>query len=200
MKLGDPIVRQPKSLRTADAVEKRSPRCAKGRAAIRPLLGGEGRGEGELWDLCSSSRAPNRAAWSGVLSLFGKCLPATLTVVVALTCATIHAGDWPQFLGPTRDGVYAGSSLATEWPTDGPPALWKKDVGQGFSGPVVAAGKLILFHRVDDKETVECLEGKSGKGLWKFDYATAYHDDFGFDEGPRATTAIAEGRVYTCGA
>jgi outer membrane protein assembly factor BamB len=78
--------------------------------------------------------------------------------------------------------------------------LWQKEIGQGFSGPVIASGKLILFHRVQNKETVECLDAKSGTRLWLFDYATKYRDDFGFDEGPRATPCIANGRVYTYGA
>jgi len=78
--------------------------------------------------------------------------------------------------------------------------VWQKSVGQGFSAPVVAQQKLILFHRLDDKETVECLDAKSGKQLWLFDYPTAYRDDFGFDEGPRATPCIAAGNVYTYGA
>src|SRR5438093_3225938 len=110
------------------------------------------------------------------------------------------ASDWPQFLGPSRNGVYPGTDLAESWSKEGPPIIWQKKVGQGFSGPVVVAGKLILFHRLDDKETVECLEAKTGKPLWSFDYPTSYRDDFGFDEGPRATPAVAEGRVYTFGA
>ena len=110
------------------------------------------------------------------------------------------ATDWPQFLGPTRNGVYAGNDLAETWPAEGPPVVWRKSIGQGFSGPVVAHQKLILFHRVNDRETVECLDAKTGKQLWLFDYPTAYRDDFGFDEGPRATPAIADGRVYTFGA
>jgi hypothetical protein len=59
---------------------------------------------------------------------------------------------------------------------------------------------VILFHRLEDKETIECLDGKNGKAIWKFGYPTAYRDDFGFDEGPRATPAIAGGRVFTFGA
>jgi outer membrane protein assembly factor BamB len=112
----------------------------------------------------------------------------------------LFANDWPQFLGPTRNGVYAGNDLAESWPKDGPPVLWTRSIGQGFSGPVVAGHKLVLFHRVADKETVECLDAKNGKTLWKFDYPTAYVDDFGFDEGPRATPSIANGRVFTYGA
>lgn len=111
-----------------------------------------------------------------------------------------RASDWPQFLGPTRNGVYPDASLAAPWPKEGPPLIWQKKAGQGFSGPVVASGKLVLFHRLDDKETIECFEANTGKPIWTFDYPTAYRDDFGFDEGPRATPAIADGRVYTYGA
>ena len=78
--------------------------------------------------------------------------------------------------------------------------LWQRKVGQGFSGPAVAGGQLILFHRLEDKETVEALDAETGKPIWSFDYPTTYRDDFGFDEGPRATPAIADGKVYTYGA
>jgi outer membrane protein assembly factor BamB len=110
------------------------------------------------------------------------------------------SGDWPQFLGPTRNGVYAGSDLAETWPQEGPPVLWQKKIGHGFSGPAVADHKLILFHRLENEEVVECLEATTGKPLWRFAYPTAYEDDFGFDPGPRATPSIDGGRVYTFGA
>ncbi|MDB6110026.1 MAG: outer rane biosis protein BamB [Pedosphaera sp.] len=109
------------------------------------------------------------------------------------------AGDWPQFLGPTRNGVYAGSDLAETWPPEGPPVLWQKKVGQGFSGPAIADHKLILFHRLENEEVIECLEAGTGNQLWRFAYPTAYEDDFGFDPGPRATPSIDGGRVYTFG-
>jgi outer membrane protein assembly factor BamB len=110
------------------------------------------------------------------------------------------AADWPQFLGPTRNGIYPGPVLAESWPKEGPPVVWQRKVGQGFSGPTVSGGKLILFHRIDDNEVVECLDAKTGKFLWKTDYPTAYQDDFGFDPGPRATPTLMDGRVYTFGA
>lgn len=111
-----------------------------------------------------------------------------------------HASDWPQFLGPTRNGVYGGSNLVEHWPSGGPPVVWQKSIGHGFSGPVVAKGRLILFHRLDDQERVDCLEADSGKLIWTSAYPTGYVDDFGFDDGPRATPAIDQGRVYTFGA
>ena len=110
------------------------------------------------------------------------------------------AGDWPQFLGPTRDGVYAGSDLAAAWPKEGPPVVWQKNVGQGFSGPVVSGDKVIIFHRLHDQEVVTCLDSRSGEAKWTQSYPTEYRDDFGFDEGPRATPCVAGGRIYTFGA
>ncbi len=107
--------------------------------------------------------------------------------------------DWPQFLGPARNGVSDQVVVSTFSP-GGPPVLWKHDVGAGFSGVAVASGKLILFHRLADREVVECLDPKSGASVWKGDYATAYSDDFGFDEGPRATPTIDGGSVFTFGA
>ena len=110
------------------------------------------------------------------------------------------AEDWPQFLGPTRNGVYSGNDLAPKWAAGGPAVVWKKDVGQGFSAPVVSQGRLILFHRVGDKEVVEALDAATGRGIWSFNYPTQYRDDFGFDEGPRGAPAVSGGHVYTFGA
>jgi outer membrane protein assembly factor BamB len=111
-----------------------------------------------------------------------------------------RASDWPQFLGPTRNGVYSGGDLADSWPTDGPSVVWKKSVGPGFSSPVVADGKLVLFHLLNDKEAVECLDARTGAPVWDYSYPTAFNDRMGSGSGPRATPCIAGGRVFTYGA
>jgi len=123
-------------------------------------------------------------------------------IFVTAVALVVHASasDWPQFLGPARDGVYAEADLADSWPKEGPPVTWQKKIGQGFSSPAVSSGKLILFHRLADKEIVECLDANDGKSLWTRDYPASYHDDFGFDEGPRATPTISDGKVFTFGA
>jgi hypothetical protein len=120
-----------------------------------------------------------------------------------------HRPDSAQLSG-VRRGLAAVPRPATQWFVSGAEfaaaslgdaqLVWKKDVGAGFSAPVIAGGKLILFHRVNGEGSVECMEAATGKRLWIFEYATAYRDDFGFDEGPRGTPAIAGGRVYTFGA
>lgn len=124
---------------------------------------------------------------------------ATLWLVCG-TSASAGAQDWPQFLGPQRDGRYIGPPLAATWPNAGPPEVWRREVGQGFAGPVVAAGRLYLFHRLGAREVVEALDADTGTSIWRYDYATAYRDDFGFDEGPRAAPVVSDGRVVTFGA
>lgn len=123
-----------------------------------------------------------------------------LSALFAIISVSVTAADWPQFLGPERNGVAASAEVA---PPDALPAdlkpLWEKNVGSGFSGPVVASGKLILFHREGSDMTTEALDAKTGTAIWRTTYITDYIDSFGFDNGPRATPAVADGRVFTYG-
>jgi outer membrane protein assembly factor BamB len=121
-------------------------------------------------------------------------------VVAVLLSATLAASDWPQFLGPSRNGVYVGAPLNEKWPSTGPRVIWRKQIGAGLSGPVVAGKRLILFHRLDDREVVESFDALTGAPQWRHTYPTTYRDDFGFDEGPRAVPVVADGIVYTYGA
>jgi outer membrane protein assembly factor BamB len=112
----------------------------------------------------------------------------------------LQAADWPQYLGPGRDGVYPGEALTRAWPSDGPKLLWrKKNIGAGMSGVVVAKGRVILFHEVNRYDTIECLDAKTGKTLWENNYASSFVAGYGSGAGPRATPAIVGGRVYTMG-
>lgn len=119
-----------------------------------------------------------------------------LYLLLATICT---AADWPQFLGPQRNGTSTERNLAT-WPKEGPATLWRMKVGAGWSGPVVSSNRVVVFHRLDDREVVECVNATNGTRLWRSDYAATYRDDFGFEEGPRATPAISNGRVFTFGA
>jgi outer membrane protein assembly factor BamB len=122
-----------------------------------------------------------------------------LLSIVACLAPLARAGDWPQLLGPSRNGV-TDEKVTTQFPANGPTIVWQRDVGAGFSGPVVAKERVYLFHRVKDQETLECMDAATGKSVWSQGYPTAYIDDFGFDEGPRATPTIDSGKVYTFGA
>jgi outer membrane protein assembly factor BamB len=121
-------------------------------------------------------------------------------VALAAVLAGTAAADWPQFLGPNRDGASAETGLAATWPADGPKRVWERPAGAGFSGPVVAGGRVVVFQRVGGEEVVECLEAATGQPVWRVGAKTDYVDDFGFDEGPRSTPLVAGGRAYTLGA
>lgn len=116
-----------------------------------------------------------------------------------LLTGILAAEDWPQFLGPRRDGTYQGKALP-KWPANGPKLLWKKNIGAGFAGPAVVNGKLYLFHRQNEKEILECMDAAKGTVIWKSIADAAYVDQFGFDNGPRAVPTVHDGSVYTLGA
>lgn len=120
-------------------------------------------------------------------------------VVLAATKLAASGADWPQFLGPNRDGTAPEEKLRSIFDPE-PKIAWKHKVGTGFAGPAVAEGKVVIFHRVGDLATVDALDAKTGKPLWQFSYETDYADTFNFDPGPRATPTIAGGRVFTYGA
>jgi len=123
-----------------------------------------------------------------------------VAAALAATVVTQAANDWPQYLGPSRNGIYAGPALADTWGANGPKVVWRKQVGQGFAGPAVVGNRVILFHRVGNEEVVESLDAATGNSMWRYAYPTRYRDDFGFDEGPRAVPVVADGVIYTFGA
>jgi outer membrane protein assembly factor BamB len=83
--------------------------------------------------------------------------------------------DWPEFRGPTGQGLVATGRLPVEWGADKNVA-WKQDVpGKGWSSPVVADGKVFLTTAVPAKDSPTndllletlCFDAKSGKPLWE---------------------------------
>ena len=119
----------------------------------------------------------------------------------ALPGGATNAADWPQFLGPARNGIADASEKNLPEAFDAEPkVLWEKPLGSGHAGPAVVGGKVIVFHREGGDSVVEALDAATGKGVWRTAFPTAYRDSFGMDEGPRATPAVSEGRVYVHGA
>jgi outer membrane protein assembly factor BamB len=113
----------------------------------------------------------------------------------------LSAGDWPQFLGPQRDSkAAAGTVLPETMPEDGWNIAWKADCGAGFAGPVVSGGKVVLFHRSKELDTVQAWDVVTGREVWKTTWPATYEDDFGFDAGPRSCPTVHDGRVYCYGA
>lgn len=119
-----------------------------------------------------------------------------LITAASISCSYTLAEDWPQHLGPNRDGSASGPPIInTDFDAE-KHLLWKFNVGSGYAGPAIADNRVIVYHRLATKDTVSCLDRNTGKPLWVYDYTSTYRDDFGFDDGPRATPLIHNNRVY----
>jgi len=108
--------------------------------------------------------------------------------------------DWPRFLGLKETGVSGETGLLEKWPKTGPPMLWEKKVGTGYSAPSIRGNRLVLHHRVRDEEIVECMNVADGEQIWQYKYATDYTDPFGYNNGPRCSPILTKNRCYTYGA
>lgn len=125
------------------------------------------------------------------------------------------ADDWPQWLGPQRDGVWRETGLLEEFPAGGPVVRWRTSIGAGYAGPAVAKGRVYVTDRrlsegtrnpgnpfdrgvIPGTERVLCLDEASGKVLWQHEYDCPY--SVSYPAGPRTTPVVHAGKVYTLGA
>lgn len=103
-------------------------------------------------------------------------------------------GEWPQFLGPERNGISAETGLIDKWPTGGPQEVWRVDGGVGMSGLAISRGRLVTMVQMDGKQRVICLRANNGEPAWQTDIAPEYRNQMG--NGPRATPTIAGEQVF----
>ncbi len=127
----------------------------------------------------------------------------------------VHADDWPQWMGPRRDGVWREAGILQHLPESGPAVLWRAPLGGGYAGPAVAVGRVYVTDRhlapqtsnpadpfargnIPGTERVLCLDANSGKVMWNHTYDSEY--TVSYPAGPRATPLVEGDRVFTLGA
>jgi len=121
-----------------------------------------------------------------------------------------RADDWPQWLGPHRDGVWRETGIVERFPQGGPQVRWRTPIAGGYASPAVASGKVFVTDRVakggpaakqkgptPGSERVLCLDEPTGKILWTYEYPCTYR--VGYPAGPRTTPLVHAGKVYTLG-
>jgi outer membrane protein assembly factor BamB len=126
----------------------------------------------------------------------------------------VRADDWPQWLGPQRDGIWRETGILDRFPEGGPKILWRTKIAAGYSGPAVADGRVYVTDHeaapktkkpagalgrgtIPGKERVLCLDETDGKILWNHEYDCTYKVDR--PSGPRTTPVVKDKRVYTLG-
>lgn len=103
-----------------------------------------------------------------LLRLLAACTLFLLRGPAALAAET----EWPQFRGPTGEGISGAKNVPIEWSATSRIA-WKTEVpGHGWSSPVLAQGKLYLTSAVPDAGSSDvtlhalCLDAADGRVLW----------------------------------
>lgn len=131
-------------------------------------------------------------------------------LLAGLFLVSARGDDWPQWLGPNRDGVWRETGILKTFPKEGPTVRWRTPIGSGYAGPSVVDGRVYVTDWIvgpnpagqkgkgrSGKERVLCLEEATGKILWKHEYDCRYQ--VGYPAGPRTTPLVAGEKVYTLG-
>ena len=117
---------------------------------------------------------------------------AGLSLVLATACPGISAADWPGWRGANRDG-HSRDPLPDRLDAAAQP-LWRKPVGHGYSGPVVAGGRIIYLDDAGGRETAHAVDLATGREIWSTPFAELYSDEF--EAGPRCTPLVDGDRVF----
>ena len=139
-----------------------------------------------------------------------------LILAFLLTASAVRADDWPQWMGPNRDGVWGEKGILAKFPKGGPKEVWRTKINGGYTGPAVVGGMVYVMDYetkadirklsyptrpkggLDGKERVLCLDARTGKEVWKHQYDCHY--TVSYPAGPRCTPTVHAGKVYTLGA
>ena len=115
--------------------------------------------------------------------------------------SSMTSTDWPHWRGAEYNGISSENDWVTNWPEDGPPILWKKQIGKGFSSFSVV-GERVYTMGYREKESGEkgdvvyCIDAETGKTVWEYFYACKLVANL-HEGGPASTPTISDGRVYT---
>jgi len=102
--------------------------------------------------------------------------------------------DWPQFLGPERNGISSETGLLDRIPEAGPPEIWRKKVGGGMSGLAISRGRIVTMIQANRKQWLMAYDAATGDEIWKAEIAPQFKNAMG--DGPRGTPAIDGERVF----
>jgi outer membrane protein assembly factor BamB len=121
-----------------------------------------------------------------------------LAALVSLTIGTASGAetfDWPQWQGPSRNGLTKETGLLKTWPEGGPKRLWLfEHCGAGYSGPAIVDGRLFILGERDGACQMIALDVETGNEVWATPIGPEFQNDWG--GGPRNTPTVDDGRVY----
>jgi outer membrane protein assembly factor BamB len=123
-----------------------------------------------------------------------------LFTVLALS-PIASAQEWTQWRGPGRDGLVSDKNAPAAWPAQWQ-RTWRVEIGEGYSSPVVAAGRVFVHGRRDPEEIVAAVSLADGKVIWEQKYQAAFKKNqyaVEMAKGPNSTPLVIGNRLFTLG-
>ena len=108
-------------------------------------------------------------------------------------------GAWPRFRGANFDAISIEDvNLARTWPEQGPTVLWSVDLGEGFAGAAVLAGRVYIidYDQQEQADAIRCLSLDDGEEIWRYSYPVKVKRNHGMS---RTVPAVTEKYIVTMG-
>ena len=131
----------------------------------------------------------------GVRPRFFSTGPSSPGPASATPAETESTNAWPHLRGPAGNSISGETDLADTWPPEGPPVLWSREIGTGYSGIIVVGNRAYTQTQRLYGQYVLALDAETGRTLWEHRYAWPYEPG-GMYPGPRATPTWSDGKVY----
>lgn len=122
-------------------------------------------------------------------------------LLFSLPLALLSAADWPQYAGPQRNFTTDTKNLSNSWPASGPPKLWSRALGEGYSEIVADGDRLYTMYRRGDDEVVIALDARTGKTIWEQSHMAKFLPSMTMENGsgPHATPLVMGDQLFTVG-
>ena len=124
-----------------------------------------------------------------------------LALILFTSAITVNAQEWTQWRGPARDGSVLTKNAPAKWP-DTFQRSWRVEIGEGYSSPVVAGGRVFVHSRRDPEEIVSAISLADGKVVWQQKYQAVFNKNqfaVKMAKGPNSTPLVIDNRLFTLG-
>lgn len=107
---------------------------------------------------------------------------------------------WTKWAGPYGNFHTDATGIKDTWPASGPPVVWKRALGEGYSSPSVEGDVLYTMYGRRGEEVVMAADAATGKTLWEHVTPMTFLSDApDLGNGPYATPMIVGDRLFTTG-
>ncbi|MEI8211966.1 MAG: PQQ-binding-like beta-propeller repeat protein [Planctomycetota bacterium] len=108
---------------------------------------------------------------------------------IGLNVGRVQA-DWPEILGPQRNGHGVLSKDLADHANSPPKLRWEIDAGLGYAGASIQDQQVALFDRKDNSDVLRLVSLEDGKEIWNIAFPATYARGIDADNGPRCVPQL----------